>query len=516
MNLKQIRKNSRKNLKRNYFKNVIVCFVVTFILTGGISYTSKNVLDIDISNQSAIKVLEFSKQRSNSEILNNFLDNLISEQNRQDEVFQKANNGFTNTFINVITTGQSMIFNMISGATQAIAGNKSAGIIASIVITLWMLFRYFFLSAFEVGRARYFLEQRKYLDTNPERILYPYKKKRAIHVSTVLFIKNFMLSLWSLTIIGYFIKYYEYSMIPYILAENPDIKIKDAFKLSKELTRGDKRRLFCISLEIIAWHLLGLITFNLSNIFFVNPYEFNMFAESYITLRKAKRANLEKKELLNDRRLVVEEDHAGFYREKENENKFIEQGIKKKYTLSSYILLFFIFSFIGWAYEVLLYLIKEGRFVNRGTMYGPWLPIYGTGGVAILFLLQKFRKKPLLMFLSSFILCGIIEYFGGWALYHFNNARYWDYTDYFLNINGFICPESLLIFGIGGCGFTYVAGPILDNLISKMEKKFKYILCAFLIAAFSTDFIICKICGNNSGDGIGGEISQIQSTNPKV
>lgn len=305
-------------------------------------------------------------------------------------------------------------------------------------------------------------------------------------------------------------------MIPYILAENPDIKIKDAFKLSKELTRGDKRRLFCISLEIIAWHLLGLITFNLSNIFFVNPYEFNMFAESYIALRKAKRANLEKKELLNDRRLVVEEDHAGFYREKENENKFIEQGIKKKYTLSSYILLFFIFSFIGWAYEVLLYLIKEGRFVNRGTMYGPWLPIYGTGGVAILFLLQKFRKKPLLMFLSSFVLCGIIEYFGGWMLYHFNNARYWDYTDYFLNINGFICLESLLIFGIGGCGFTYVAGPILDNLISKMDKKFKYILCAFLLAAYGVDFVCCKIYGNNSGDGIGGEISQIQSTNPKA
>jgi hypothetical protein len=393
MKLRDVRKNSRKNLKRNYFKNVIVCFVVTFILTGGISYTSKNVLDIDISNRSAIKVLEFSKQKSNSEKVNDFLDVIISEQTKQDDIYQKANNGFSNTFFNILSTNKSMIFNMISGATQAVAGNMGPAIIATVATVLWLVFRYGFLSAVEVGRARYFLEQRKYGNTNPERIFFPYKKKRGIHTSLIILIKNFKLSLWSLTIVGYFIKYYEYSMIPYILAENPNIKMKEAFRLSKELTQGDKRRLFCISLEIIAWHLLGLITFNLSNIFFVNPYEFNLFAESYIALRKEKRAKLQDKELLNDRRLVVEEYQRGEYREKEVENKLVTRGVKKKYTLSTYILLFFAFSFIGWAYEVILYLIDEGRFVNRGTMYGPWLPIYGTGGVAILFLLQKFRKS---------------------------------------------------------------------------------------------------------------------------
>ena len=49
----------------------------------------------------------------------------------------------------------------------------------------------------------------------------------------------------------------------------------------------------------------------------------------------------------------------------------------KNYTLTSYILLFFAFSFIGWSWEVVLHLINDGVFVNRGTMYGPWLPIYG-------------------------------------------------------------------------------------------------------------------------------------------
>ena len=514
MNFNKIRKIAKKRVKQNYFKSVLVCFAVTFILTGGISYTSKNVLDIDISNQSAIKVLEFTKQQSNSEILNNFLDKLIRNQNTQDAVFQKANHGFQDYFLNVLSSKQSMIFNMLSGATQALTGDYGATIIAIAASLIWFLVRYGLLSAFEVGRARYFLEQRKYLGTGPDRVLFPFKKKQAINVSLILLAKNLMLSLWSLTIVGYFIKYYQYSMIPYILAENPNIKMSEAFRLSKELTRGDKRHLFKISLTVIAWHLLGLVTFNLTNIFFVNPYEFAMLAEAYIELRKAKRPSLTDKELLNDRRLVIEDAKEGEYREKEVESELVKRGAKKKYTISSYILLFFIFSFVGWLYEVVIYLISEGRFVNRGTMYGPWLPIYGIGGVAILFLLQKFRKKPLLMFLSSFILCGIIEYAGGWILYHFHHARYWDYSGFFLNINGFICLESLLIFGLGGCGFTYIAGPTIDSLILKIDKRLRYIICAILLVAYGADFIYCKIAGNNSGDGIGGEIS-IQDQAPE-
>lgn len=510
MDFTKIRKVAKKRVKQNYLKNVLVCFAVTFILTGGISYTSKNVLDIDISNQSAIKVLEFTKQRSNSEILNNFLDKLISNQNTQNEVYQKANHGFTDFFFNILSSKQSMIFNMLSGATQALAGNYAAVIIATAASIIWFIIRYGFLAAFEVGQARYFLEQRKYLGTAPDRILYPFKKKQAMNVSLILFARSVLLALWSLTIVGYFIKYFEYCMIPYILAENPNIKMREAFRISKELTRGDKRHLLKISVTVVLWHLLGLVTFNLSNIFFVNPYEFAMFAEAYVELRKAKRPSLTDKELLNDRRLVIEEAKDTDYHEREVQNELVKRGAKKKYTLSSYILLFFIFSFIGWLYEVAIHLIEDGRFVNRGTMYGPWLPIYGIGGVAILFLLQKFRKKPLLMFLSSFVLCGIIEYIGGWALFHFKHARYWDYSDYFLNINGYVCLESLLIFGLGGCGFTYIAGPTIDNLIHKINKRLRYILCAILLVAYGADLIYCLVVGNNSGEGIGGEVSIVE------
>lgn len=541
MNAKNIRKIAKRRLKQNYVKNVLVAFVVTFILTGGISYVSKNILDINISNESAVKVLNFGRSRSNIENINDVLDIAIENQEQQGEVFNKLNNGFNSTLLNIITSKQSMIFNMVRGAAEGVTGELSVAIIVTVTSLLYLIIRHGFLAAFEVGRARYYLEQRKYLGTQPSRISHPYKERKGIHVSLVLLAKTILLWLWTLTIVGYFIKYYEYCMIPYILAENPKIKVKDAFKLSKELTRGKKFELFKISLTVILWHLLGLVTFNLSNIFFVNPYEYCMFAEAYIELKKdcfarlpEKKSTVKRKKgepkpalyskagflrLLNDEDLDPAEIHEGSYQYRDKQSKLVKRGAKKKYSISTYILLFFSFAFVGWAYEVLLYLINEGRFVNRGTMYGPWLPIYGTGGVAILFVLQKFRKKPIWMFLSSFLLCGIIEFTGGWYLDVFKHARYWDYTEFAFNINGYICLESLLIFGLGGCGFTYIAAPILDDIYAKLSKKLRYIICALLVIGYATDFACCMIYGYNSGDGIGGEIedntSAVYEINPR-
>ena len=61
----------------------------------------------------------------------------------------------------------------------------------------------------------------------------------------------------------------------------------------------------------------------------------------------------------------------------------------RNYSVPSLIILFFVFSFIGWAWEVSLHLVRDGVFVNRGVMYGPWLPIYGSGGIMILVMLNR-------------------------------------------------------------------------------------------------------------------------------
>ena len=72
------------------------------------------------------------------------------------------------------------------------------------------------------------------------------------------------------------------------------------------------------------------------------------------------------------------------------------------------ILLFFAFSFIGYLWEMMLFIFKKKKFVNRGFLKGPWLPIYGCGMILILVLLSWFMTKPLLMFILIILLCGFL------------------------------------------------------------------------------------------------------------
>ena len=79
------------------------------------------------------------------------------------------------------------------------------------------------------------------------------------------------------------------------------------------------------------------------------------------------------------------------------------------YHLYNLILMFFIFSFTGWVWEVIYIGFTEGVVAKRGMLHGPWLPIYGVGGVLILLLLSRFRNNPPLVFLLAALLCGTIR-----------------------------------------------------------------------------------------------------------
>ena len=178
-------------------------------------------------------------------------------------------------------------------------------------------------------------------------------------------------------------------MIPYILAENPNISSKDAFTLSKELTNNQKFNMFKIDLTLLVYKILGLFTFNLLNIFYTNIYKETIYSEIYINLRNNKKDNLDLGYLLNDELLNINEIKDTSYPKEERTSSLLHIDYDKNYSLTSYILLFFTFSIIGWMWEVILHLVNNGVFVNRGTMHGPWLPIYGWGGLIILILLKS-------------------------------------------------------------------------------------------------------------------------------
>lgn len=175
---------------------------------------------------------------------------------------------------------------------------------------------------------------------------------------------------------------------------------------------------------------------------------------------------------------------------------FTELNYERSYSLDSLILMFFAFSGIGWVWEVILHIIEDGMIINRGVMTGPWLPIYGMGGILILTLLKKWRRNPAQLLVMIIGLCGVIEYFTSIALESLFDARWWDYSDMLFNLNGRVCLEGLLIFGFGGLSFIYIIAPKMDNLLTRFTQKSKIIVCAFLILIFIGDLVHAFIVPN--------------------
>lgn len=177
----------------------------------------------------------------------------------------------------------------------------------------------------------------------------------------------------------------------------------------------------------------------------------------------------------------------------------------RKYPVTTLVLLFFLFSIIGWCWEVVLHLLSEGTFVNRGVLHGPWLPIYGTGGVLVLLALYKLRDKPWLEFWATVVVCGVVEYFTAYYLETVYDRHWWDYAGYFLNLHGRICAEGLLVFGLGGMAVVYGVAPLFDNLLHKVRHSVLIGLCAALIALFCVDQAYSHF-HPNEGEGITDEV----------
>jgi len=177
------------------------------------------------------------------------------------------------------------------------------------------------------------------------------------------------------------------------------------------------------------------------------------------------------------------------------------QYFEKWYGITTYILFFFTFSIMGWLWEVGLHFVQTGDFVKRGVSYGPWLPIYGSGGVLVLLLLRKLFRNPILIFFLTMVLSSLLEYFTSYVLEMRNGVRWWDYSGYFMNINGRICLQGAVVFGIGGCLIVYILAPRLERLYKKIKINIKIVICVVLITLFMVDQIYSINCPN-MGNGV--------------
>lgn len=574
---KKIKKAAKKILKAHYSFLVIACMISGFIATE----FSSSFDQLSVRNDTSVEVQgSLPSQISASQVLEDVLQDNIEkgkedaniilneEISENDSQILGRTRGVFATVINSLTSGS--IFVSIVAAINSMVGSENLAILIMIGLGLLLFFLVWFYiqNTFAVILRRIFLESRIYEKVSFERFMFLSRVKRWNRASFTMFVCYIYQTLWSLTIVGGFIKHYAYFLVPYIIAENPDIKANQAISLSRKMMKGHKWECFKIDITFIGWTILSSFTFGLSAIFFSNPYKMATFSEYYVGLRQeAKNKNIENINLLNDTYLFeiaseqtlklaypessnanIEEPSLpgvrGFFakwfgilfkKEKDYEEKMhqvqlyeaiedVVQGrqyprrlfpIKEEnrsallsslnplrdYTIWSLILMFFIFSGIGWIWEVSLHLITDGVFVNRGALHGPWLPIYGSGGILILVLLKRFRNKPMLNFFLILLVCGILEYTTSYVMEMNTGLKWWDYSGYFLNLNGRICAEGLSVFGIGGMAFVYILAPVFDNLIEKIKPFVAKILCIVLLIVFSFDAVYSHFYPN-TGEGI--------------
>ena len=164
---------------------------------------------------------------------------------------------------------------------------------------------------------------------------------------------------------------------------------------------------------------------------------------------------------------------------------------------------FFTYCVIGWIYEVTISYYTFHRFINRGFLHGPYIPIYGFGALIFLITLQKlFERKiyikrvpitPLAIFSLTFIISSVIEYSASYILEKVFNLVLWDYFSYEYNLNGRICLTTSTYFGIGGLIVFYIVQPILNRVRKSLNDRVTISIGMGLIAIMLIDLIITLI-----------------------
>ena len=168
--------------------------------------------------------------------------------------------------------------------------------------------------------------------------------------------------------------------------------------------------------------------------------------------------------------------------------------------LEEWLLRFFLFSAAGWLWEVLLTACTAGGWVNRGLLHGPWLPVYGVGGVLLAALLGRRRQNAAAALLLGALLGGAVEYGTALALERWYRQRWWDYTGWAGSIRGRVCLASLAGFALAGWAVSRLE-PVLARGFSRMPEGIRTPLCRSVSLLFALDWAL-SLLHPNAGAGI--------------
>ena len=165
--------------------------------------------------------------------------------------------------------------------------------------------------------------------------------------------------------------------------------------------------------------------------------------------------------------------------------------------LCQLVVLYFVFSCLGWMMEVTLKYIQYHRFINRGFLIGPYCPIYGAGVVLVTVLVGGLvgirGGTPGEIFLAGFVICGGLEYFISWYMEKVFHARWWDYSRKPMNLNGRVWIGNLMLFGLASVVIVLWIDPVYFRLIEKLPLFWLHFAAIAIVALLVSDCVVSHV-----------------------
>ena len=160
------------------------------------------------------------------------------------------------------------------------------------------------------------------------------------------------------------------------------------------------------------------------------------------------------------------------------------------YRFTDLMLCFFVFGFLGWCAEAVILSIREGRFVNRGFLMGPIVPLYGACAAILSAFFEPWRNNIVWLCIASMVLFGIMEFMTGFILERHFHAKWWDYSDRKHNIRGYICLEHVAIKGASIALLVKYCQPLMQKLLSPVPELLIRVVVIALWIVLGIDLVI--------------------------
>ncbi len=268
---KQVKTRGKKAFKRNYWKSVLIALILSFIIGGSAGSNGASGTFGQLTNSIPGHQVEVEDTSEGDDGV------LIGEADDTEDANETEDAAASDTTeINIDSK------DMPAGAIISIMAIVTIIVLAIVAFALAL--DAFIFNPLELGCQRYFF---KNLDEDAKfsNVVFAFDHSYK-NIAKTMFLRDLYIVLWSLLfVIPGIIKSYEYRMIPYILADNPEMPTEEVFAESKRLMSGNKWKAFVLDFSFIGWQLLSVLTCGILSIFYVDPYQYSTNAALYEALK---------------------------------------------------------------------------------------------------------------------------------------------------------------------------------------------------------------------------------------